>query len=186
MATIRGYIAASLDGYIADPDGNLDWLTRYEEVDLGPFAYDRFIAGIRTVVMGRDTYDVVAGFDDPWSYADKRVIVVTSRPLRDPPGEVDVWSDRVDRLAKRLRALDDGDVWIAGGGKLQQAMIAVGALDRLELFIVPEVIGRGIPLFPPSDFACSVKLVEVNQLPRGMVRLLYAFSPIGDAAAATA
>lgn len=179
MANIRGYIGASLDGYIAGPDGGLDWLTRYDDVDMGPYAYERFIASIRTVVMGRATYDAVLGFDTPWPYADKRTIVVTSRPLADPPGPVEVWTDRVDRLAQRLRALDDGDVWIVGGGKLQQAMIAAGALDRLELFIVPEILGRGIPLFPPNDNARAVTLVEVKQLPRGMVRLLYAFGSPG-------
>lgn len=57
MATIRGYVGVSLDHYIADHDGGLAWLTKYDKADFGEFACDRFIKAIRTVVMGRATYD---------------------------------------------------------------------------------------------------------------------------------
>lgn len=176
MSAIRGWIGASLDAYIASPDGSFDWLRKYEKVDMGEFGYDRFIAGIRTVVMGRATYDVVESIHDAWPYADKRSIVVTSRPIGDPPGAIETWSD-LDALIRHLRALDDGDVWMIGGGLLQQAFIERGALDSLEVFIVPEIIGGGIPLFPPNGFARTVSLVAANALPAGCVRLLYDLAP---------
>jgi dihydrofolate reductase len=176
MATIRGYIAASLDGYIASPDGGIDWLRQYDNVDMGEHGYPGFIAQITTVVMGRGTYDSLLTLGIPWPYSGKRTIVVTSRPITDPPAPIDVWTDRVDRLVDRLRALDDGDVWIVGGGKLQQAFIAAGALDQIELFVIPELIGRGIPLFPPMDFRQSVRLAKVAQLPASCVCLVYDLS----------
>lgn len=178
MATIRGYMGVSVDGYIASSDGSLDWLRKYDGVDFGAHAYDRFIRDIRTVVMGRDTYEVVRGFGEGWHYGDQRAIVVTSRPLADPIGPLEVWSHGVAPLVERLRARDDGDVWIIGGGKLQQAFIAAGAFDRLELFIVPEIVGGGLPTFPPNGFSRSVTLAEASALAAGVAYLDYRFDPL--------
>ena len=175
MAMIRGYIAASLDGYIAASDGTLEWLTKYGDVGGGAFSYDRFIAGIRTVVMGRATYDAIAGFDVDWPYGEQRAIVVTSRPIERPAGPIETWFDGVDALVDHLRSLDDGDAWIVGGGRLQQAFIERGALDSLALFIAPEILGGGVPLFPPNGFARPVTLVSSEALPAGFVRILYEF-----------
>lgn len=177
MAKIRGYMGVSADHYLASPDGTLDWLRKYDKVDFGAFAYATFIKEIRTVVMGRGTYDEVLNFNISWPYADQRSIVVTSRPLGKPAGPLTVWRTGVAALIAHLRALDDGDVWIVGGGKLQQALIAEGGFDRLELFVVPEIVGEGIPLFPPNGFARSVSLRSANQLAAGVVRLDYDFAP---------
>ena len=75
-----------------------------------------------------------------------------------------------------LRALDDGDVWMVGGGKLQQAFIERGALNDLLIVIVPEIIGEGIPLFPANGFARTVTLVTAETLAAGCVCLFYDFS----------
>lgn len=176
MARIRGYIAASLDGFIATPDGGLDWLTKYENVDLGEASYERFIAGIRTIVMGRGTYDFVAGAATEWPYADRRTIVVTSRPLPDPRGPIEVWATGVDTLVAHLRGLEDGDVWMAGGGALQMAFIERGGLDELDVTVMPELIGGGIPLFPPTGFATSPELISARALDLGCVHLRYRFA----------
>ena len=175
MARILGYIASSLDGFIATVDDKLDWLTKYETVDYGEASYDRFIAGIRTIVMGRGTYEFVAGAVTDWPYADRRTIVVTSRPLPDPKGPIDIWPAGVDALVAELRARDDGDIWMAGGGGLQMAFIERGALDQLDLVVVPEIIGGDIPLFPPTGFAVTPQLVTARVLDRGCVHLRYKF-----------
>ena len=176
MATIRGYMGVSLDHYIASPDGGLAWLTKYQGADFGEFGYATFIKAIRTVVMGRATYDWLLQAGIEWPHAGQRVIVVTSRPIDNPPGPLTSWGDGIDRLVAYLRALDDGDVLIVGGGILQQAMIARGGLDRLELFVVPEIVGEGIPLFPPNGFGRTVRLSAANRLDRGIVRLDYDFA----------
>lgn len=173
MARIRGYMGISVDSCLASADGSIDWLRRYDGVDLGVHGYDRFIADIRTVVMGRGTYESLVAMGEGWPYSHQRAIIVTSRPIENPIGSLEVWSDGVDALVDALRALDDGDVWIVGGGQLQQAMILRDALDRLELFIVPELVGGGIPVFPPNGFARRLHLAEAVPLPAGMVRLDY-------------
>jgi dihydrofolate reductase len=126
--------------------------------------------------MGRATYDWLVASGAGWPYGEQRVIVVTSRPIMAPAGPLTAWSHGTDALAAYLRWLDDGDVWIAGGGKLQQAMIAAGALDRLELFVMPEILGDGIPLFPPNGHRQGVRLAAATALDAGVVRLDYDFT----------
>ena len=172
MARILGYIATSLDGMIVSGDDSLDWLYKYEGMDLGEHDYTLFLKRIRTVVMGRKTYDFLANEPSPWPYAEQRVIVVTSRPIDDPKGPLTVRSD-VDALIAELRALDDGDVWMLGGGQLQMAFIERGALDEIEIYVMPELIGGGQPLFPPTGFRASLELVSAKAMDRGCVRLHY-------------
>ncbi len=174
MARIVGYIAASLDGFIAAEDGNLDWLFKYDGGDMGEHDYRTFIKAIRTVVMGRGTYDFIAESDTPWAYGDQRTIVVTSRPIENPKGPLEIRHD-IDALIAELRALDDGDVWMLGGGQLQMAFLERGALDEIEIYLMPEVIGGGVPLFPATGFNVSPVLLSAKTLDRGCVRLHYAF-----------
>lgn len=176
MARILGYIAASLDGFIAAPGDSLDWLFRYDGMDLGEHDYRRFLKRIRTVVMGRGTYDFLAKDPTPWAYGEQRAIVVTSRPIEDPKGELEIRND-VDALIVELRNLDDGDVWMLGGGQLQMAFMERGALDEIEIYVMPELIGGGRPLFPPTGFRASPRLLNARTLDRGCVRLHYALSP---------
>ena len=173
MARILGYIAASLDGYIAAPDDSLDWLFRYDGMNLGKHDYGLFLKRIRTVVMGRGTYDFIARDPAPWPYDQQRTIVVTSRPIPDPKGALETRSD-IDALVAELRRLEDGDVWMLGGGQLQMTFMERGALDEIEIYLMPELIGGGRPLFPSTGFQTSPKLLSARALDRGCVRLHYA------------
>lgn len=180
MARILGYIAASLDGFIAAPGDRLDWLFRYEGMDLGEHDYSHFLKRIRTVVMGRGTYDFIAKEPAPWAYDQQRVIVVTSKPITTPKGAIEIRDD-VDSLIAELRGLEDGDVWMLGGGRLQMAFMERSALDEIEIYVMPELIGGGTPLFPPVGFQASPTLLSAQALDRGCVRLHYAFSAASEA-----
>jgi dihydrofolate reductase len=175
MARIVGYIASSLDGFIAAKDESLEWLFKNgpSPEEQGEHDYRLFIKTIRTVVMGRSTYDWIAKEGSPWSYGDQRVIVVTSHPIDNPKGPLEMRSD-VDALIAELRALDDGDVWMLGGGKLQMAFMERHALDEIEIYIVPAIIGGGIPLFPPTGFETTAKLISAMAM-GDTVRLHYRF-----------
>ena len=174
MARIVGYIATSLDGYISEPEETLDWLTQRTDMQLGEFDYNLFIKRIRTVVMGRSTYDWMVKNVPDWPYKEQRSIVVTSRPIDNPVGPVEIRSD-VEALIAELRGLDDGDVWMLGGGQLQMAFIERGALDEIEVYVISQLLGGGSLLFPPTGFRKSVKLLEANVLGAGCVRLHYSF-----------
>jgi dihydrofolate reductase len=173
MACIIGYIAASLDGYIATCDDRLDWLFKYDGMDLGEHDYNVFLKRIRTVVMGRGTYDFIVHESTPWAYGDQRVLVVTSNPINNPKGPLETRQD-VDALIAELRALDDGDVWMLGGGQLQMAFMERGALDEIEIYVIPELLGGGKPLFPATGFTASPKLISAQAIDKGCVRLHYA------------
>ncbi|MGO4175958.1 dihydrofolate reductase family protein [Bosea sp. TAF32] len=174
MARILGYIATSLDGMITAEDNSLDWLFKYDDMNLGEHDYRTFLKRTRTVVMGRGTYEFIAGDSSPWSYGDKRVIVVTSRPIDNPKGPLEVRSD-VDAVIRELRGLDDGDVWMLGGGQLQMAFLERGALDEIEIYVIPEMLGGGRPLFPLSGFRASPTLISAQAIDKGCVRLHYRF-----------
>ena len=151
MARILGYIATSLDGFIATTDESLDWLTQQPELDLGEHDYRQFINRVQTVVMGRGTYDWIARYDGAWEYAGKRVIVVTSRPIDDPKGPLETRSD-VDALIAELRALDE-----------------------IEIYVISEIIGGGIPLFPATGARLSPKLISAQAIGSVCARLHYRF-----------
>ena len=124
--------------------------------------------------MGRATYDWIARETSDWTYGDRRVIVVTSRPIDNTKGPLETRSD-VDALIEELCALDDGDVWILGGGKLQMTFMERGAIDEIEIYLVPEIIGGGAPLFPPTVFKASPRLISARDIGQGCVRLHYSF-----------
>jgi dihydrofolate reductase len=129
MTAIRGFIGATLDGYIADQRGGIDFLKPYETVDYG---FAGFFAEIGTCVFGRLTYEQTFAFGPDWPFAEKRVIVVASKPLARRPPNVEVWSAPVDAaFVAHLRAAAHGDVWIVGGGSLQSALFDLDAVDRL-------------------------------------------------------
>ncbi len=172
MARILGYIAASLDGRIVSGDGSLEWLYKYDDMNLAEHDCRVFLKRIRTIVMGRGTYDFIANEQSPWAYSDQRVIVVTSRPLGNPKGPLEVRTD-IDALISELRASDDGDVWMLGGGQLQMAFIERGALDEIEIYVIPEILGSGQPLFPLTGFRASPTLLSAKAIDKGCVRLHY-------------
>lgn len=174
MARIIGYIAASLDGFIADENEGPDWLYS-AEAELGEHHYDRFIKRIRTTVMGRTTYEWLVKQKVPFVYGEGRAIVVTSRPIENPLGPLETRSD-IDALVAELRALDDGDVWMLGGGKLQMAFLERRAIDEIEIYIASAIVGGGYPLFPATGHRATLKLESAKSLGPGMARLHYSLN----------
>ncbi|MBP7063556.1 dihydrofolate reductase family protein [Ferrovibrio sp.] len=166
---IRCYIAMSLDGYIAAPDGGVDWLKPFEDHDYG---YEAFMAEIGTVVMGRHSYEQVLGFGD-WPYKGKSTLVVTSRPLADAPEAVAARPADFTALAAELRQLP-GDSWLVGGQQCLEGFQSIGSVGRLELFLVPVTLGSGIPLFKPGAKPQNrLRLALSTPYPNGVVKLVY-------------
>jgi len=171
MAAIRGMMACSLDGFAADASGGVDWLTPFDAVDWG---YSAFIDQIGTVVMGRLTYQHMLDLTPDWPYPGKRGIVVgrgLAGPLR---GDAEIWTNGLPALIAELRGLEQ-DVWVVGGPMLQAAFLEAGALDRLELCLVPRLLGRGLRAFPETAPDLSPRLAGLCELPMGMVMLDYRF-----------
>lgn len=143
MRRIRYQVACSLDGYIAGPNGEFDWIPEEPEIDFSEI-FSRF----DTLLMGRRTYEEVPP-DAPY-YKDKH-IVVFSRTLRPEhhPG-VTMVADRVRETVDALRAKPGKDIWLFGGGELFRSLLDMGCVDTVELAVVPILLGQGRPFLPPG------------------------------------
>lgn len=167
-AVFHLYIATSLDGFITDAGGGVEWLAPYEGEDYG---MEAFLVSADALVMGRATYEQVRGFGD-WPYAGKRVWVLTSRPL-DPDAPPGVKAaDDAQALIAALRQRG-GMVWVVGGGQVVRTFLELGAIDEIEVFIMPVLLGAGTPLLPHGS-ARRLSLLETEPYRSGVVRLLYA------------
>jgi dihydrofolate reductase len=161
------FIATSLDGFIARPDGGLDWLKPFESEEHG---YGAFSAVVDALVIGRGTYDTVLGFSE-WPYAGKRVIVCTTRPARPTHGE-ELWSGAPRALAERLDRERVRRVYLDGGA-LIRSFLREDLVDELTLNIVPIILGAGLPLFASGLPELRLRLVEARSFPSGLVQLRY-------------
>jgi dihydrofolate reductase len=171
---IRLYAAVSLDGFIADTSGSVEWLHPYEAEDVG---FTAFLAQIGTIVSGRRSYDQARSFN-VWPYAGKRIIVLTHRPLEaDPPAGVETYSGDITALVERLKRESDGDIWILGGATVAQDFLERGLVDRIELFIVPVLLGGGVRLFAGSEGMRTLAFSEAKSFRNGIVGLIYDLAP---------
>lgn len=166
----RAYIAASLDGYVSTADGGVDWLEAFGTQDYG---YDQFIAEVDDIVIGRRTFDQTLGFGE-WPYAGKRVTVLTSRPVEDPPPGTTAWLQGPAALAARLRTVDTSrDVWVLGGPQTLQGFRDIGAVDSYDIFVMPVLLGDGVPLFPAGGGQEDLTLTGQETYSDGVVRVTY-------------
>ena len=145
---IRVFIACSLDGFIAGTDDDLSWLPQPSEASTaGDHSFESFFADIGALLMGRRTFDVVQSMGDTWIYADRPVLVATTRPLESSRPSVRAVSGSIQQLVEQAsEAAGDRDVYLDGGNLIRQAMDAE-LVDEVIVTIVPTILGGGIPLF---------------------------------------
>ncbi|MDX2090144.1 MAG: dihydrofolate reductase family protein [Kofleriaceae bacterium] len=163
------FIATSLDGYIARPDGRLDWLERVERPG-EDYGYQRFAATVDVLVTGRGTYDVLRELAT-WPYTGKRVIVLTHRPTESRHGE-EFFSGAVEDLARTLAGQGVRRVYVDGGVAIQQ-FLAAGLIHDLTISVIPVVLGDGIPLFKGGLPERGLVLEGTDAYPSGLVQLRY-------------
>lgn len=160
------FLAVTLDGCIARPDGGLDFLDGYTE-DHG---YEAFVASVDCLVMGRNTYDVVLGFG-VWPFGERRVVVCTSRPLEPRHGE-EAYGGELPTLLDRLGAEGVRHVYLDGGRMVRQGL-AADVVDDLTLTVVPRVLGDGIPLFASGLRESGWRLTGAQSFASGLAQLRY-------------
>jgi|SRR5271168_4168597 len=167
MRRVRYQVASSLDGYIAGPNGEFDWITKDPEIDFAAL-YRQF----DTFVMGRRTYEVAQSMGDRLGGGK---IFVVSRTLRqaDHPG-VTIIADNLAETVAALRAAPGEDIWLFGGGSLFRSLAEVNLVDTVEIAVIPVLLGEGVPLLPPP--AMRIKLTLTSQKvykKTGIVSLAY-------------
>jgi dihydrofolate reductase len=163
------FVGTSVDGFIARPNGDLDWLPH----DAEEHGYEAFLASVDALVIGRHTYETVLGFD-AWPYGSKPVYVLSSASLRAPPSGAGVQHLSGDPLAivRQLTANGVQHAYIDGGITVQRFLRA-GLIQRLIITRVPVLLGTGIPLFGPTNKDIRLRHVGTRQFPSGLVQSEY-------------
>lgn len=164
-------IATSVDGFVATPNGGVEWLDAYHDTE--GYRFGRFVQQVDAIVMGRTTFDQIIGFG-PWPYKDKDTFVLTSRPLSDPPPNTHVWGDGAASLVDHLKGMSlKGDIWLLGGPESIQSFRELGAVDEYQIYLIPIILGGGIPLFKGACSGSRLKLVDSHIFKDGVIQLTY-------------
>jgi dihydrofolate reductase len=168
---LRYGVAVSLDGFIARPGGEYDWIIMDPAIDFAAM-YKQF----DTAVMGRKTYEVVAAQGGHGAMPGIEVIVFSrTLPAASHPG-VRIVRDDPRELVAALKARAGRDIWLFGGGALFRSLLDAGLVDSVEVAVMPVLIGAGVPLLPPGADAKLI-LSDTKVLPvSGIVMLSYAVS----------
>lgn len=165
------FIGVSVDGFIARPNHALDFLP----ADGGePHGYTEFFASIDTILIGRRTFEIVQAFPD-WPYAQKRVVVLSTRPLAFSllrGACVEQMSGSPADIASKLAATGTQHVYVDGGVTIQQFLRA-GLIQRLTITRVPVLIGQGIPLFGTLPHDLHLRHIATQSYASGLVKTEY-------------
>lgn len=171
---IKVFIAISLDGYIADLNGSVDFLYDYPDTEGEDMGYLEFIASIDALVMGRKTFETVLGFDVDWPY-DRPVFVWTTE-LREVPslleGKVHLISGSAGNLVQQLKTSGYNNLYIDGGMTIR-SFLKEDLVDEITLTTIPVLLGSGIPLFAPTNGSISFTCIASRCFPNGVTQSKY-------------
>jgi len=178
---IRYSVAMSLDGFIADRDGGYDWIIDEPGIDFGAY-----LAKIDTLIMGRGTYETLRHGPTGVSAFEAFDLYVVSTTLEpaDAEGVTLVRDDVIETVRDLKRWPRDGggaaqpadppkDIWLFGGGVLFRSLLEAGLVDRVEVGVVPAILGEGIPLLPGFGRVAPLDLHSIERFPSGIVLLKY-------------
>ena len=173
MRKIVLFIAMSLDGYIADSNGGVNWLNGHGNDNENIDVYSEFVKDIDTILMGWKTYDQITTELSPkeWIYADFTTYVITHNEM-DSTEQICFTNESPADLLKKLKSKDGKDIWICGGANLVQQLMRNDIIDQYYISVIPTLLGSGIRLFENMEKEIKLKLLR-TQAYNGMVDLVY-------------
>jgi dihydrofolate reductase len=164
-------VAMSLDGFIAGPNGEFDWIA----VDPS-FDFAAHYRGFDTLLMGRVTYELALTQGQNLNAMGMKVVVISITLKHEQHPGVTIVATGVAEAVSALKAQPGKDIWLFGGAKLFRSLLDPGLVDGVEVAVVPVLLGCGLKLLPEGS-RCSLHLDECNTLPNGTVMLKYSIEP---------
>jgi dihydrofolate reductase len=165
-------LATSADGYIARPDGDIEWLTR-RPAPRGFYGMGTFMQSIDTTLMGRKTYDVGVQMGATFDSKARTYVFSRQPPPVSVPSGVEFVAGGIGSFAKRLRDRKGRNIWMMGGGEIIASFLDERAIDEFIVSVVPVFIGDGIPLIARRHRDVPLTLRAVERFPDGVVQLHY-------------
>jgi dihydrofolate reductase len=171
------YIATSADGYIARPDGDVEWLSRPQPK--GNYGIGAFFKSIDTILWGRKTYTkgIEMGMKDSGMGPSVKNYVFSRNPGAALLAGFEQVKEPIGPFMRRLRAQAGKDIWMMGGGEIIGSFLDEGEIDEFSIHVIPVLIGEGIPLIQPRHRSIPLKLVSTKKFPDGVVHLHYSVMP---------
>ncbi|MFK8057255.1 MAG: dihydrofolate reductase family protein [Saprospiraceae bacterium] len=173
MQKVTLYIAISLNGKIAKPDGSVAWLENIPNPDLLDYGYADFYQSIGTTIQGRSSYDQVISWDIDFPYAGKTNFVFTRKQGLANTEHVTFISEDHVAFVKNLKSEKGDGIWLIGGGQLNTMFLNERLVDELRVFVMPIVLSEGIELFESLPNETALMLKSSNSYPTGVVELRY-------------
>ena len=173
MRKVKLFIAISLNGKIAKPDGSVDWLESIPnpgEIDHG---YSDFYKSIDTTIQGNTTYKQIISWGIDFPYSDKKNFVFTRDKHSVDTEQVTFIADNHLDFVKRLKAAEGQDIWLIGGGQLNTMLLNEKLVDEIQVFVMPIVLTEGIELFENLPKETNLALIETKTYATGAVELKY-------------
>ncbi len=170
------HIATSADGYIARPDGDLDWLTA-RPAPKGFYGMPEFTRSIDAKIIGRKTFDLSVKMGANFSADDVHYVFSRQPPPASVPAGVEFVTQSIQAFAERLREDPGKNIWMMGGGEIIASFLDAGAIDEFVISVIPTFIGDGIPLIAPTRRDAPLRLRSARPFPDGVVQLHYEVAP---------
>lgn len=173
MRKVTLYIAVSLDGYIADRNGDVDWLNGQCSDAENPDTYSDFVKNVDTVIMGWKTYRQVAEklSPDKWVYSELTSYIITHRALPSTDNLKFV-QDSPCRIVQTLKSVPGKGIWICGGASIIQPLVQAQLIDEYYISIIPTLLGSGIPLWGKTEKEIKLQLIRTQSY-NGITELVY-------------
>jgi dihydrofolate reductase len=166
------HIATSADGYIARPDGDIEWLTS-RPAPKGFYGMNAFMKSIDTKVLGRKTYEVSLRMGAKFDSQGRTVVFSHHPPPANAPSGVEFVNDAIGPFVSRLREQPGKDIWLMGGGEIIASFLDAQVIDEFVISVAPVFIGEGIPLIARRHRHVPLELRSNERFEDGLVQLRY-------------
>ena len=165
------YIATSLDGYIAKPNDDLNFLSIVQQ-EGEDYGYADFIKSVDTVILGRKTYDWVMTQVSEFPHADKNTFVITRTP-KPSIGKTNFYTGKLNELINRLKAESGENIFIDGGAEIVNELLKENLIDEFIISVIPILVGNGTKLFKDGRPEQTLELLSTKQFKKGLTQLHY-------------